>query len=180
MRHSKFNANQIAASAGLFTDLFVIGFSVPGQTIASTTAPNDFSQGFSNKSMILDQLDLGDIVYPVAYAETITAVTGPSGAPLISLGTTALVTQFLSPYNPKTAALITTQQWLAANMAGPSAAQIAAEGIRCAQPFAIVANTNLVVDCQNGGGDGAAATAGEIHIYMKIWRKNERLGLGSA
>src|SRR4051812_40831674 len=121
MRHSKFNANQIAASGGLFTDLFVIGFNVPGQAPASTTAPNDFSQGFSNKSIILDQLDLGDIVYPVAYAENITAVTGPSGSPLISLGTTALVTQFLSPFNPKTAALVTTQQWLAAKMGGGGA-----------------------------------------------------------
>jgi hypothetical protein len=179
MRHYRFNANQIAATAG-FTDLFVIGFNVPGQAPTLTTAPNDYSQGFGNKSIVLDQLDAGDIVLPRAYAENITAVAGPSGSPLISLGTTALVTQFLSPFNPKTAALITTQQWLAANMAGPSAAQIAAEGIRCSQPFAITANTNLVVDCQNGGGDGAVATAGETWFWLTIFRKNERIQLGSA
>lgn len=178
MRHHKLNANQIAAAAG-FTDLFVLGFSAPGLVPALTTAPNDFSQGFSNKSIILDGLDIGDVVYP-GFAEIKTYVLGPTGAPTISIGVTGTVTQFTNTLTVKSGSLITIPIPLAANMAGPTGAQIAAELVRACEPYWASAATNIVCDCQAGGGDGAAATAGEIWYWCRISRALERVPQGSA
>lgn len=110
---------------------------------------------FSAFQIVLTALAVGDVVYPQVLMETKTYVTGPSGAPTASVGIVGTVARF-------------------------TAASAVASGSKYVAPATTVAplanNTavNMILDLQVGGGDGAAATAGEIWVWAKICRVGER------
>lgn len=114
---------------------------------------------FTNGTKItLCALAVGDIVFPSKILQEVkTLVTGPSGTPTASLGVTAAVTQFTAA----TSVIAAPQQVV------PTAAA----------PFVVATATNLVVDLEAGGGNGAAATAGEIWIWVSLSLIADRVSL---
>jgi hypothetical protein len=120
----------------------------------------DFSGGFSNVQLALLALNIGDAIYNRSLVEVRTAVTGPTGAPTVSLGVTSALTQC----TPTVAVNAT-------GYAVPGGSQ---------EAYVTVASSkSLTVDCQVGGGNGAAATAGEIWIWVALSLVADRLQIQS-
>ena len=117
---------------------------------------SDFSVGFSNKQITLAALNVGDVVFPGILQEIKTYVTGPTGAPTASLGVTGAGTQFT-----------------AASSVVSAASKLIVPG-EAVPPYAANAATNLIVDLQVGGGDGAAATAGELWFWVQMSLASDR------
>lgn len=111
---------------------------------------------FSALTINLCALAIGDIVWQEVLLEVKTLVTGPSVAPTASVGVTGAVTQMIGVSLVKSG-----------NQYFTPAAAAAAYPTVAASKF-------LVLDLQAGGGDGAAATAGEIWVYARISRVAER------
>lgn len=108
---------------------------------------SDLSVGFSNKQVTLDALAVGDVVLS-ALVDVKTLITGPTGAPTaqVKINTAAVA---ITP----TAAVKTARFAVTNNTVVGSAGVTAAD--------------TLVLDLQAGAGDGAAATAGEIWVWVK-------------
>lgn len=95
-------------------------------------------------------LAAGDIVWPAKLLQELrTAIVGPTGTPTASVGVTAAVTQFTA----------------ASSIIAGATAQIVPTA---AAGFVVTAATNLVLDFEAGGGNGAAATAGEIWVWVSL------------
>lgn len=95
-------------------------------------------------------LAIGDIVFPSKLLmETRTPIVGPTGTPTASVGITGAVTQFTA----------------ASSIIAGATAQIAPTA---AAAYVVTAATNLVLDFEAGGGNGAAATAGEIWVWVSM------------
>ena len=107
----------------------------------------DFSAGFTNKQVTLDALAAGDFVKR-ALIDIRTLVSGPSVAPTVQVKINTAAVAITPTLACKTANYAITN-----NTVVGSAAPTAAD--------------NLVLDCQAGGGDGAAATAGEVHVWVE-------------
>jgi hypothetical protein len=102
--------------------------------------------GFSNKQITLEGLVAGDCVRG-ALIEVKTLVTGPTAAPTaqVKLGS-VVITPTVAV---KTANYAVTDNTIVGATTATGA-------------------TNLVLDLQLGGGDGAAATAGEIWVWVHL------------
>lgn len=109
---------------------------------------------FSATNITLDGLAVGDVLGLNLLVEVKTAVAGPSGAPTAQIVESGGSGTMTSTFNPKTATYVT-----------PAAANVT---------LAITTAGNLQLALLNGGGDGAAASAGEIWIWCSIYRKGER------
>ena len=147
MRH--YHAKSLEYTKEGFTDLFILSTANLPATVGGAPV-NDFSGGFSNKQVTLTALAAGDAVLG-ALIDVVTAVAGPSAAPTLQVktGTGAVA---ITP----TCAVKTATGSVTDNTVVGSTISTAAE--------------NLVADLQVGGGDGAAATAGEIWIWANISR----------
>lgn len=121
-----------------FTHLFIL-----------TAAQGDFATFANGTKINLCPLAAGDIVFPSKILqEHKVLVVGPTGAPTASLGTTAAATQFTAASTVEAG----TQQIV------PTAAAA----------FVVTAATQLAIDLEAGGGNGAAATAGEIWVWVSL------------
>lgn len=113
----------------------------------------DFKVLTNGTQIILCPLAVGDIIREV-FIDVRTAIVGPTGTPTISVGNTATATQFTN-----TVSLVTAPSTTLNNSGAPAA---------------VAAATNLIVDFEAGGGNGAAATAGEVWIFANIKRWADR------
>jgi hypothetical protein len=109
---------------------------------------SDFSVGFSNKQIALASIAAGDVIYPAVLVEVKTAVTGPTGTPTGSVGITGTVTRFTAATSVVATGRVVPDEAVA--------------------PFVAGSATSLLYDLQAGGGDAAAATAGEIWIWAQL------------
>ncbi len=118
----------------------------------------DLAVGFSNKQLVLTGLVKGDVVQG-AVADFVTAVTGPTGNP--------------------TAQVKANTAGAAMTVAGDTTTLPGVVGNNTVAGAVIIttATDNLVLDLQVGGGNGAAATAGEIWVWAKISRAVDRLSV---
>lgn len=114
----------------------------------------DMSVGFSNKQITLRTLEDGDLVQGALIDLNQGAlVTGPTGAPTgqVKVGSVAIT---------PTCAVKTAKYAVTDNtVVGATTATGAA---------------TAVLDLQAGGGDSAAATAGEIWVWLKLNRNQDR------
>lgn len=135
-----------------FSDLFIL--STNGRNQTTGAAVNDFSGGFNANSIVLTTLAVGDAVLS-ALIDVVTPVTGPTGAPTgqVKTGTGAVA---ITP----TCAVKTAIGAVTDNTVVGSTLSTAAE------------NLNFVTAA--GGGDSAAATAGEIWVWANISRAADR------
>ena len=117
---------------------------------------NDFTNGFSNKQITLTALAAKDRVLAAAI-DVVTPIAGPTGAPTVQVKTGTGGVAITPTCACKTAIAAVTD-----NTVVGATTSTAAE--------------NLVLDCQAGGGDGAAATAGEIWVWVKIDRADRLQG----
>lgn len=109
----------------------------------------DMATLVNGTKITLCPLAVGDIVWPAKLLQEVrTLVTGPTGTPTASVGITAAVTQFTAA----TSIISGTQQVVPTSAA----------------PYVVATGTNLVVDFEAGGGNGAAATAGEIWVWVSL------------
>lgn len=125
-----------------------------GATSAYVLLTADFSQGFSNKQITLCNLAIGDVVKR-AWIDVRTLVTGPTGAPTVQVKVNTAAVAITPTVAVKTAKYAVTNNTVVGS-AIPAAAD------------------TLVLDCQAGAGDGAAATAGEVHVWVEIERASDR------
>ena len=116
----------------------------------------DFTGGFGTIDINLASADLaiGDIILD-AMMEVKTAVTGPTGTPTGALSVTGQAAQLTAATS-----VIATGQVCVGSAFVPYI--VTATGIR------------PILHLLAGGGNGAAATAGEIWCWLKIWRAADR------
>ena len=139
-----------------FTDLFILNTAnAPAGWTVGSALTNDFSVGFSTQNVVLTALAAGDAVLG-ALVDIKTAVVGPSTAPTaqVKTGTGGVA---ITP----TVAVKTGTGCVTDNTVVGATISTAAE--------------NLVLALAAGGGDGAAATAGEIWVWAKISRAGRLL-----
>lgn len=115
----------------------------------------DFAEGFDDIQIELTTLRVGDVLLPPVLLERKTDVAGPTAAPTGSVGVTDAPTQF-------TAA------------ATVEAGDAYVTGDDSVGPYPVNTEIALIVDLQKGGGDGAAATAGELWVWVNICRAADR------
>lgn len=115
---------------------------------------SDFSVGFSATSISLCSLAVGDVVLPAVLVDVKTAVTGPTGTPTGSVGITGTVARFTAATSVIAVAMVAPAEDVA--------------------PLAVNSATTLIYNLQAGGGDAAAATAGEIWIWAQIVQAGDR------
>ena len=114
---------------------------------------SDMTTLVNGTQVTLCKLAAGDIVFPSRmFQEVKTAVTGPTGTPTMSVGVTGTATQFTA-----------ATSIIATGAVAPTSA-----------PAYVAAATNLIVDFEAGGGNGAAAAAGEIWVWASISRAADR------
>jgi hypothetical protein len=147
MRH--YHAKSLEFTKEGFTDLFILSTANLPATVGGAPV-NDFSGGFSNKQITLTTLAAGDAVLG-SLVDVVTAVTGPTGAPTLQIKTSSGGVAITPTCAVETATgCVTNNTVVGATISTTS--------------------ENLVADLQVGGGDGAAATAGEIWIWANISR----------
>ena len=152
MRH--YNCKTLEMNKEGFTDLFI--FSTANQPATVGGAPvNDFTGGFSNKQLTCTALAVSDCVLD-AMIDVKTAIVGPSAAPTAQVKTSTGAVA-ITP----TVAVKTGKGSVSDNTVVGRTISTAAE--------------NLVLDLQVGGGDGAAATAGEVWVWANISRADRLL-----
>jgi hypothetical protein len=102
-------------------------------------------------TLVLDALAAGDIVSCPVLVEIVTAITGPTGTPTVAIegGSTGLTT-------------------------AKSIMAVGYQSTAETQTYYTSGGDNLEAVFAAGGGDGAAATAGEIWIWVGISRKSDR------
>lgn len=108
---------------------------------------------FSTTAVTLSNLQIGDVVDTVIQ-ETRTAVVGPTGTPTASVGVTGAVTQFTAATSA-----------IAVGVVAP---------LSSVAPYVAAAAIALIANLAAGGGNGAAATAGEIWVWARISRQADR------
>ncbi len=114
----------------------------------------DMTSLANSTDITLSKLVAGDIVFPSKMlVEVRTAVVGPTGTPTGSVGITGAVTQFTAATSV-----------IATGYVAPTGAAA----------YIVTGSTNLLYDFQAGGGNGAAATAGEIWVWASISRYADR------
>lgn len=107
---------------------------------------SDFSVGFSNKQITLDALAAGDVVRS-ALVDVKTFITGPTGAPTAQVKINTAAVAITPTVAVKTARFGVTNNTV-----------VGAAGVTSAD--------SIVLDLQLGAGDGAAATAGEVWVWV--------------
>ena len=136
-----------------FSDLFIFSTNNLPATVGGAPV-NDFSVGFNAQNLICTALNAGDAVLD-ALIDIKTAIVGPTGAPTAQVKTS-------------TGAVAITTTVAVATGAG-------AGRDNSVVGFALSAGgENLVLTLAAGGGNSAAATAGEIWVWANISR-NDRL-----
>lgn len=120
---------------------------VSGFTDVFVLTMSDFSVGFSNKQIALDALAAGDVILDALIRVT-TLITGPTGAPTAQVKVNTAAVAITPTCAVKTALGSVTNNTVVGRHVVASA-------------------DTLVLDLQLGAGDGAAATAGEIRVYVK-------------
>lgn len=147
MRH--YSAKTLEFTKSGFTDLYILSTSNLPATVGGAPV-NDFSVGFNAQAIVLTALKAGDAVLK-ALVDIKTAVVGPTGAPTgqVKTGTGGVA---ITP----TVAVKTATGCVTDNTVVGATISTAAE--------------NLVFLTAAGGGDSAAATAGEIWIWASISR----------
>ena len=132
-----------------FTDLYIFSASNLPATVGGAPV-NDFSVGFNAQSLVCTALAVGDCVLG-ALVDVKTAIVGPTGTPTGQVKTSS------------------------GGVAITPAVSVVATG-GCVTNNTVVGATicataeNLVLVTAAGGGDSAAATAGEIWVWAKISR----------
>lgn len=140
-----------------FTHLFIVTTISPPTTIGGSTS-NDFSVGFSNQQVSLTTLQTGDVVME-GLLEVRTQIAGPTGSPTgqLKINTANIaITPTLVLNNTATTLVTQTNN----SIAGSGSVQTGTD--------------TLVLDLQVGGGNGAAATAGEVWCWARITRLADR------
>lgn len=147
MKH--YSAKTLEFTKEGFTDLFILSTNSLPATVGGAPV-NDFSGGFNAISTTLTALAAGDAVLG-ALIDVVTPVVGPTGAPTgqVKTGTGTVA---ITP----TCAVKTATGAVTDNTVVGATISTAAE--------------NLVFLTAAGGGDSAAATAGEIWIWVNISR----------
>jgi len=118
-----------------------------------TTNVNDFASFANGTQIAIIPLAAGDIVSDIWF-DVVTPIVGPTGTPTMSIGVTGTATQFVAA-NSVLAVGTYINTGTGANYVATTA-------------------TNIIVDFEAGGGNGAAATAGLIKIYANIVRYRDR------
>ena len=154
MRH--YSAKTLEFTKEGFTDLYILNTANTPLTVGGA-AVNDFSAGFTTQTIDLTSLAIGDAVLG-ALIDVKSVITGPSGAPTaqVKTGTGGVA---ITP----TCAVKTATGAVTDNTVVGATISTAAEKLQ----LALAA----------GGGDGAAATGGEIWVWAKISRASVRLAV---
>lgn len=140
-----------------FTHLFIVTTLSPATTVGGSTT-NDFSVGFNNQQVALTTLQTGDVVME-GMLEVRTQVAGPTVSPTGQLKiNTANIAITPTLVLTNTASTIVTQS--NNSVVGSGSVQTGTD--------------TLVLDLQAGGGNGAAATAGEVWCWARITRLADR------
>lgn len=131
------------------TDVFVIGYQVNG------SSTNDFATFANGTQLVLKSISPGDFIM-AGRIDVLTAVVGPTGTPTVSIGISGVsATQITGTLSAVAVGY---------NLNGGA-------GVPYRAPASLAANTNIVLDLEAGGGNGAAATAGLIKVYIKHFRQ---------
>lgn len=155
MRH--YLAKSLEYTKPGFTDLFIL--SATNIPLTAGGAPvNDFSVGFSNQQILLTNLlAIGDTLLPGTVIDIQVPITGPTGSP------TAQV-------KVNTANKALTPTVIVNGLAPGTTTDNTVVGAFMLQTGV----DTLVLDLQAGGGNSAAATAGEIWVWARISRDGNR------
>jgi hypothetical protein len=154
MKH--YSAKTLEFTKEGFTDLFILNTAnAPAGYTAGAALTNDFSVGFNAQAIVLTALAAGDAVLG-ALVDVKTAVVGPTGAPTGQVKTGTGGVAITPTVAVKTATGCVTDNTVVGATISPAA-------------------ENLVFLTAAGGGDSAAATAGEVWIWAKISRAGRLL-----
>lgn len=147
MRHYK--AKSLEFTKEGFTDLFIFSTSNLPATVGGPPV-NDFSVGFSAQQLLCTALNASDCVM-YALIDVKTAIVGPTGAPTGQIKTSS------------GGVAITPTATLASGLGSVTNNTVVGRTISAG-------TENLVLDLEVGGGNGAAATAGEVWVWVNIAR----------
>ncbi len=114
-------------------------------------ADGDFAAANYGSGQKLRTLAAGDVVYKVVM-DVRTALVGPTGTPTVAIGVTGALTQFI----------------------GATSSVATGTAASSASPYVQATAKTLTYDPENGGGNGAAATAGEIWVWANISNAADR------
>lgn len=118
----------------------------------------DLAVGFSNQQITLRALAAGDLVLG-ATIDVKTTITGPTGSPTaqVKINSAGIAITPTCVVNSSTVSGSTTNN----TIVGAAHLQTGTD--------------SLVLDLQVGGGNGAAATAGEIWVWVRVSTRAERV-----
>ena len=158
MKH--YHAKELEFTKAGFTDLFILNTSNTGSNAqvapggAQTVPPtvyNDFSVGFTTQTCILTALAASDAILH-ALIDIKTAIVGPTGSPTAQVKTSvgAVAITPTAVVNSTVLGSVTDNTVVGRTISS--------------------GGENLVLALAAGGGNGAAATAGEIWVWANILR----------